>query len=427
MKILFIAHRVPYPPNKGEKLRAFWELRELSKRHTIDLFCFYDDDRDVAPANELSRYCRLRYMEKLPFVESRLRALSGLLQGQPFSVAFFQSARMRKEIEAAIRSERYDRIVVFSSSMAQYAGASDAIPKVLDMVDVDSDKWAQYAKRSPWPWSWLWRKEAYLLGKYEGVLTKTFDSTIVCTEAEAQLLRSRASVGNIRVLENLVDATLYVRPKEPLPDDVRRLQPYVIFSGSMDYRPNIDAVQYFCREAFPAIRAKMPEIRFVIAGRNPARSIVGLRREPGIEVTGGVADMRPYLWGASMAVVPLRIARGIQNKILEAIASGTAVVSSSLAASTLPDPIRSCVTVADSAGEICDAVINVLGHRCGKSGEQLQRILYEYMNSLDLPGRLHDLIADPAGRAQNKLHPGPKPLGESSGSTRWRTLATPAN
>jgi polysaccharide biosynthesis protein PslH len=396
MRILFIVHRAPYPPNKGEKLRALWELRELSRQHTVDLFCFYDDPDDKKHAQVLSQYCRHHYMEKTSYWASGLRAISASLLGQPFSVAFFRSRRMRKRIEAALHSERYDRIVVFSSSMAQYARYVKDIPRILDMVDVDSDKWSQYANHSSWLWSWLWRREAKCLGLYESALVREFTRTVMCTHAEAQLLRSKAPVGHIEVLENFIDVDAYARSNE-LPDLIRHWQPYVIFSGSMDYWPNVDAVQYLYREVFPLIRRQMPQVRLVIAGRNPTHSILALKKDPCVEVTGGVPDMRPYLWGASAAVVPMRMARGIQNKILEALASGTPVVSSTLAASALAPALRSLVTLADSPNEISAAVIKLLHHGSDNSPEALHEALKAYMNSLELPSQWQSLISDPSG------------------------------
>jgi len=395
MRILFIAHRVPYPPNKGEKLRAFWELRGLSKSHTVDLFCFYDDPEDVKHARELNQYCHRLYLEKISFLRSRARAISAALRGRPFSAAFFHSHRMARRINLAIHSGYYDRIFVFSSSMAHYVRAAGKIPKVLDLVDVDSDKWLQYANHSSWPWSWLWQREAKILGAYEESLVRDFSSTVVCTEAEAQLLRSKAPHGRINVLQNFLDVDAYL-PASPLPDFIRAWQPYLIFSGSMDYRPNIDAVTYFCREVFPLIRRAAPEVRLVIAGRNPDRSVLALKADSSVEVTGSVSDMRPYIWGAAAAVVPMRIARGIQNKILEALAGGVPVVSSAAAASALSPELRALLTVADSPQNISAAVIKLLQDGSDISSQDLRVALKNYISDLDLPAQLQRLVNDPA-------------------------------
>lgn len=395
MQILFIAHRVPYPPNKGEKLRALWILRELSKSHAVDLFSFYDDREDLKHVPELRKYCRNHYLEKIPWVKSRLRAVGGLLLGKPFSTEFFRSPRMERRIRSALHSGYYDRIVVFSSSMAQYARVTGKIPKVLDLVDVDSDKWLQYANQGAWPWSWLWRREARLLGEYESSLVAEFSNTVVCTDAESRLLRSKASTGRISVLQNFLDANAYCPSDQPLPDFIRAWQPYVVFSGSMDYRPNIDAVRYFCAEVLPLVRKRLPELRFVIAGRNPSRSILALKSNSNIQVTGAVSDIRPYLWGAAIAVAPMRIARGVQNKILEALASGIPVITTTAAATALPAPLRDLLVVADQPHEISTALVTMLRDGSGISSHFLRATLSTYIGSLNLQAQLERLVRDP--------------------------------
>jgi sugar transferase (PEP-CTERM/EpsH1 system associated) len=415
MRILFIAHRVPYPPNKGEKLRAFWELRELSKSHTVDLFCFYDDSEDAKYARELSQYCHRLYLEKVSFLGSRMRAIAALLRGQPFTAAFFHSGRMERRINLALRSGYYDRIFVYSSSMAHYVRAAGKIPKVLDLVDVDSDKWQQYANHSSWPWTWLWRREARALGAYEESLVRDFSSTVVCTEAEAQLLRSKASHGRIEVLQNFLDVDAY-RPANPLPEFIRAWQPYVIFTGSMDYRPNIDAVRYFCREVFPLIQRAMPKVRLIIAGRNPDRSVLALKVDSSIEVTGSVPDMKPYIWGASTAVVPMRIARGIQNKIIEALAGGVPVVSTTAAASALSPTLRSLLRVADSPQDISAAIIRLLRNGSEISSSDIREALKSYIDNLNLPALLQRLVNDPA-----------ESLGTNDESTQRQVLVAELN
>ena len=402
MRILFIAHRVPYPPNKGDKLRALWELRELSRQHTVDLFCFYDDPEDKKHVQGLSQYCNSYYLEEISFLRSRLHSINALLLGQPFTVAFFRSPRMSKEIDSALRSGLYDRIVVFSSSMGKYVDAAENIPRILDLVDVDSDKWRQYAKQSAWPWSWLWRREAKLLGNYESSLVRDFSTTVVCTAAEAQLLRAKAPTGRIEVLQNFLEVDAYDPARGLIPDSLRAWQPYLIFSGSMDYRPNIDAVKFFCADVFPLIHREVPEAHLVIAGRNPDRSVLALQADSAVHVTGSVSDIRPYLWGAAAAVAPMRIARGVQNKILEALASGIPVVSSSGAASALPQTLRNLLIVADTPQAISAATINLLRHGSEIASQDLRETLRTHIDHLDLRSQLERLIADPTRSAEER-------------------------
>lgn len=401
MRILFIAHRVPYPPNKGEKIRALWELRELCREHVVDLFCFCDDPQDRKLAGELKQYCNQLYVEDLSPFWSRMRALAALITGRPFSVAFFRSRTMAKRIGAALRSASYDRIFVFSSSMAQYAEASAEVLRVLDLVDVDSDKWLQYAERSRWPWAWLWRREAARLGAYEARLVRDFTLTLVCTDEEARLLRAKAPLGSIRVLENFLDVGQYDPGNWTAPDSIHALKPYVVFTGSMDYRPNVDAALFFYREVFPLVRRDLPELRLVIAGRNPHSSIGALGADPAVRITGSVTDMRPYIWGASAAVVPMRIARGVQNKILEALASGIPVVSTTAAAQALPPVMRSLLRVADTPQAIAAAVIDLVRTGANQPACELRAAFRKYVQNLDLQFQLRELVADPGAD-----HPG---------------------
>ena len=395
MRILFIAHRVPYPPNKGEKIRALWQLRELSRNNKVDLFCFCDDPEDKKHAPRLQEYCDRLYVEDLPFLSSRVRALQALLTGKPFSVEFFRSPTMARQINTALHSNSYDRIFVYSSSMAQYVQSARGLSRILDLVDIDSDKWRQYAEKSAWPLSWLWRREAQRLGTYEGRLVKDFALTLVCTEAEANLLRPKSPAGNIEVLQNFLDVNYYDPRSFVPPEAIRKLQPYVVFSGSMDYRPNVDAAVFFCKEVFPFIRKMMPNLRVVIAGRNPHSAVTDLQSDSAIHVTGNVADMRPYIWGASAAVVPMRIARGVQNKILEALASGTPVVSTSMASHALPSGARSLLRVADTPPAIAEAIVDLINKTTNKTSQALRTAFRLYVESLDLNSKLQRIVADP--------------------------------
>jgi sugar transferase (PEP-CTERM/EpsH1 system associated) len=390
-RILFVLHRTPYPPNKGDKLRSFWELKELGKWADVDLFAFYDDPDDGRYAAELKKYCGEVYLEKLAYFRSRLNATRALLSGRSFTTGFFYSPKMAEKIQSALRSRKYDRILVFSSSMAQYVETSE-VTRILDLVDVDSDKWEQYAKQGRGPSRWLWGLEANRLGEYEVRIVKRFSTTLVCTEAEANLLRSRVPQGKIRVLQNFLDVDKYDPQQTTLPESVRRWQPYMVFSGSMDYFPNVDAANYFYQEIVPLVRREIPETRFVIAGRNPDRSIQHMSSDAAVLLTGSVPDMTPYICGAAVAVVPMRIARGVQNKILEALAGGVPVVSTSAAAKALPESLRSLLLVADSPSDFSAAVIRVLREGGPIAGSRLRAALKDHMEHLDLSWQLQTLV-----------------------------------
>src|SRR5437660_4621607 len=360
MRILFLVHRLPFPPNKGDKIRSFWELKSLSARHEVDLFCFYDDPSDEQYIGELNRYCRRSYAEKIPVLRSRARAMAAALSGRPFSLGFFFSPSMKQRIEEALTSQTYDLILVFSSQMAQYVESVTSIPRIIDMVDVDSNKWEQYAEHTLPPSSWLWQREGKNLAKFENRIVAEFSLTLVCAEGEAKILRDRCASSRICSLPHPLDIEYYDPASVGVSEEIAALQPFIIFTGSMDYFPNVDAVLQFYSKVFPLIRRQLPDLRFVIAGRNPRSSIVRLAEDPSVRLTGAIPDMRPYLRGASAAVVPLRIARGLQNKMIEAMAMGVPVAASSMTAAALPTSLSSLLVVEDEPQRLADRIVELL-------------------------------------------------------------------
>jgi sugar transferase (PEP-CTERM/EpsH1 system associated) len=392
MRILFLAHRLPYPPNKGDKIRSCWELRALAEHHKVDLACFYEQAEDEQYIDQVAHYCDHCYVEKLATGESRLRAAVAVLRGSPFSIAYFHSAKMEKAIRKALRSRKYDLIFVFSSSMAHYVDGVPGVPKVLDMVDVDSDKWAQYARRAHPPLSWLWSYEANRLGRYEAKLLHGYSATLVCTDAEAELLRGRCASPKINVVGNALDTKYFDPAATDLPEQIGRLQPYVVFSGAMDYLPNVDAVTYFCREILPLVRQKVPNITFVAAGMNPSRTVRQLAAEKGVHVTGTVPDIRPYLQGAAASVIPMRLARGIQNKVLESLAMGLPVITTSRVTASLPGSLSPFLFTEDSAAAFAERVAEVVASGFKPAREQLRQVLASEYGAPRVRQMLEDVL-----------------------------------
>src|ERR1700732_1734820 len=240
MRILFLAHRLPYPPDKGYKIRSFRELVALSKNHEVDLFCFYDQPEDRGYFAEVQRYCRNLYAERISWSRSRVRALFAVILGRSLTTAFFHSPFMAARIQEALKSEQYDLVFVFSSSMAPYAKFAQEVPRVLDMVDVDSDKWKQYADHVRPPASWLWRREAVKLAEDEKCWVHDFSLTLLCTLAESELMKQAAPEANIEGFENPMDVGYFDPSLVGISPEIEILRPYIIFTGSMDYFPNID-------------------------------------------------------------------------------------------------------------------------------------------------------------------------------------------
>jgi polysaccharide biosynthesis protein PslH len=391
MRILFLAHRLPYPPNKGDKIRSFRELEALARGHEVDLFCFYDQAEDRQYFTIVRQYCRDFYAEKISWLRSRAQAALACALGSPFTTAFYHSPRMANRVRKATIERKYDLIFVFSSSMAPYVERASE-PRVLDMVDVDSDKWNQYANYTRLPTSWLWGAEGRRLAKYEARWAREFSMTLLSTRSEAECLRRNVPGATIEELENRMDMSYFDPDAVFVPSEIAAWQPYIIFTGSMDYFPNVDAVRFFHREVFRSIQILLPRARLVIAGRNPTRAVRQLASNPAVVVTGSVPDIRPYLCGASVAVAPLRVARGVQTKIFEAMAMGVPAVISSRVAKAVPGCLLSEVSVEDDPGRLTALLVQKL--RSGTAAARLaaRPALMEYYRSLRWEDQLQDKL-----------------------------------
>jgi len=385
MKLLFLAHRVPYPPNKGDKIRSYHELRAFARRgHEIHLVAFADDVRDLQHQVELARWCASVRIIRLRKFWARLRALLALLLprpaaaplSRPLSLGYFGSRRVARAIGRALAGGEFDAIFVYSSVMAQYVPAEWHSRTVVDLVDVDSEKWREYGERTRWPQSWLYGVEAARLRRYEYKVVSRFAQTILTTPREAALLGRLDEFtrrARLRVITNGVDLD-YFHPDDKLPEAAANnpmvhfadvgpradSAPRLVFTGAMDYYANVEAVEWFVNKVLPRVREREPRAEFFIVGANPAARVRRLAAQPGVTVTGFVADVRPYLLGAAACVVPLRIARGVQNKLLEAMACGKAVVATTQAAAALRVKGGEELLVADDPEEFTAATLRVI-------------------------------------------------------------------
>jgi sugar transferase (PEP-CTERM/EpsH1 system associated) len=345
MRLLYIAHRIPYPPNKGDKIRSYNELVFLCKRYEVDLVTFLEGPKDGEYVRKLQGICRTVSGFRRGLVMQGLRMLRGFLRREPLSVALYDHAAMRGKVRRLIAEHRYARIVVFSGQMVQYL-PSDALPRtVIDFCDVDSHKWDNYADRLPFYVSWFYRMEARRLFAFENAASRKAFASVFITPAELKLFRDLGGEGRAVTLGNGVDTDFFSpRPEAPV-------KGRILFTGAMDYFPNEEGVAWFAKEVFPELRARHPEARFIIAGSNPTLKVKALARIDGVEVTGFVEDMRLEQARAHVVVVPLRIARGMQNKVLEAMACGKAVVVSRKAMGGIHGEHGRDLLVADSAPE----------------------------------------------------------------------------
>lgn len=326
MKILFLAQRVPFPPNKGDKLRSFNEIKFLSQTHEVHLACLTDRKSDCRYQSELRQYCRTVEIVYLPPILSKLATLFALFSRAPLTRANFYSARLSAKVREMIEKECFDLIFIFCSSMAQYAEHHQNIPKIIDFVDVDSEKWQQYALYARPPMQWIYQLESRRLRAYETELAQTCQHGFLVSAKETEDFQRIVSKAlPLTPIINGVDSDFFQPSTEPYEPN------NLVFTGAMDYFANIEAVLYFALRILPLIQDSVPEIKFVIVGSNPSKEVIALAKStPNILVTGYVDRVQPYVTGSSVFVAPMRIARGLQNKILEAMAMGVPVVTSPL-------------------------------------------------------------------------------------------------
>lgn len=327
---LFLCHRLPYPPNKGDKIRSFHILKKLSQISQVYLGTLVDDPLDWNHVSGVNDYvvdsC---IIERRSLKRHWPQCLSGMMQGKPLTNVLFYSPELKFWVDSLIKHKRIDKIYVFSSAMAQYVlEYADKIPIITDFVDVDSLKWAQYAQSKWFPLNMLYKLEASRLKHYEAEVANKSKASIFVSNQEVALFRKsyKDMTSKVISIQNGVD-TSYFNPELKFANPYQGNKKRLLFTGLMDYWPNIDAVQWFVKEVFTKVSYIAPEVEFYICGANPTKAVFKLSRS-NVIVTGRVPDMRPYLQHADIIVAPLRIARGIQNKVLEALSMSKLIVAS---------------------------------------------------------------------------------------------------
>lgn len=388
-KLLYLVHRMPYPPNKGDKVRSFHLLKHLLASHEVYLGTFIDDPEDEQYLPVLQGLCAEVHAIRLHPGTTRLTSLRGLLTGEALTIPYYRNAGLTRWVRALSAREKLDAVVVFSSSMAQYAAEVPGLPLLVDFVDVDSAKWADYAKSHAWPLSWLYRREGSRLLSFEAEVAARAACSFFVTEKETSLFRRLAPDcrGRVEPLCNGVDAEFFA----PVPE---RASPFaanelpLVFTGAMDYWPNADAVTWFVAEALPALRKGWPQLSFYIVGRSPTPAVQALAG-PGVVVTGTVPDVRPYLQHAAAVVAPLRLARGIQNKVLEAMAMARPVVAAHSCVEAIAAEEGVELLSADAAEDYVSQLDALLGdpqhaQAIGTAGRE--RVLQSYSWSAHLSG-----------------------------------------
>lgn len=350
-RILYVAHRIPYPPDKGDKIRSWRTVEHLARRYDVHLAAFVDDREDFRHQARLEEVCASVALVPLERRLATIRSAQGLLTGEPLTFPYYRDARMTRAVRAA-RARGLAAEIAFSSSMAPYL-ADAASPVIVDLCDADSAKWAEYGRRKGWPLSAIYAREGRLLARAETAIITRADAAFAITEEEADLLGSREGVVKpVHWFANGVDAAYFSPTSAPHADRID-----AVFVGAMDYWANVDAVSWFAREIWPKVRQSISDATFYIVGSKPDAAVLALHGRDGVTVTGRVDDVRPFVAASKIAVAPMRIARGIQNKVLEAMAMEKAVVATpaalegidatvgaeAVAAASAPTFARECV------------------------------------------------------------------------------------
>lgn len=399
-EILFLVHRAPWPPDRGDRIRSWHMFEALAKLAPVHIAALADTKADaVMASNKMAKLCKSLAVEVRDV--SRPSALAqAVFRGEPVSNRLFRNAALARHVDALLARGMVTHIVAFSGQMAQYLPARFDGRVVMDFVDVDSAKFATYAEQDRrQPLRWVHAREARTLGAYEAAVARRVDASLFVSEAEAALFRSRSGLGADRVLAvgNGID-TDHFDPAVSLERADAGQGPLAVFTGQMDYRPNIEAVRWFAADILPLIRTRHPQLRFAIVGRAPTAEVRALTALPGVIVTGEVPDVRPWLAAADAVVAPLLLARGVQNKLLEAMAMARPVVASMAAATGIDAVPGEHLRVADTAEAMADAVAGLLDDpaaatRMGMAAREQMLARYGWEARLAPLGRLLGLAA----------------------------------
>ena len=396
MRIFFVCQRVPFPPDRGDKITTYNEVQHLAKRHEVHVFCLADGQEDLANAKELRSSTASVTAVPISALRSKIRALRVLFRTEPLSVAMLSEPTLHAEIRRRFADLKPDVIMVYSSNAAQFAEPFARARRIMQFADLDSLKFRDYAMRSRPPMQWVYTMEAQRLLDYERRIARTFTHSLVCTEVEAHDFRTLIPDVSVSTVRNGVDLNYFQ------PTGESKQLASLVFTGVMNYTPNVDAVLWFCAEILPLIHKEVPQATLTICGSRPIEAVRRLGRRPGVTVTGRVPDVRPYLDRAEVFVAPLRLARGIQNKLLEAMAMGLPVVTSRAAWRATAIPEGEGIVAADERGEFATHVIRLLrDSTCraamGKSARAAVGRDYTWAAQLEkLDGVIADVISTPA-------------------------------
>lgn len=378
MRVLFLTQRLPFAPNRGDRVRAYHMVRTLVPHVELEVVSFAHDDGEAEQVDAVRSLGARATAVPLTPVRNYAAAVAGLPGSRPLTHYLLNAPEMSTILASIASARRPDLVFAYCTGVARFAVEPPlaGIPLVVDFVDVDSRKWATLADTASPVMKWVYRREARLLGRFERTAATEARTNLVVNDRERDALLEIAPAADVRVIENGVDLTSLRRPNG---DD----SPAVTFCGVMNYAPNVDAVLWFAKEVWPLVRASQPSARFIVVGSDPTPAVRQLAStENGIEVTGAVADVKPYLWSAAVSVAPLRTARGIQNKVLEALAAGLPAVVTGQVMDGLPVEVRDACRVADAPRAFAQEMLALLaldapGRRAVAARARLEGLTWE--------------------------------------------------
>ena len=403
MRVLVLTQRLPYAPNRGDRLRVYHMLQHLRTRAEVELVSLVHDDDEASRVGEVKTFVPHVTALRVSRARTCLNAIAALPTKRALTHALLDAPGMRTALDTIVRERRPDVVFAYCSSMAQFALQSPLaeIPLVLDFVDVDSQKWKDLAAQSAWPRSWIYRREAATLGAFEARAAARAVTSLVVNAREASLARALAPGADVRVLSNGVELDR-LRPTQAPSSKAQ-----IVFCGVMDYAPNDDGMRWFVREVWPLVRSTRPDATLAIVGPGATKDLRQLcAGDPAITITGRVPDVRDWLWDSAVGIAPLHVARGLQNKALEAIAAGLPIVITEAVAGGLPPEAAPALAVANAADRFAHHLIALLN----EAPERRRRLAAAAeLSSLTWPNTLEPLwpilkhAADSRSQAVNPM------------------------
>jgi polysaccharide biosynthesis protein PslH len=403
LKILYVCHRFPYPPKRGGTIRPFNMIRHLSQSHAVTVCSLTHSPQQTQDAQGIAPFCSEFHIGQVDDRFQTLRMIATIPTPLTASASFFHSSALNRRIRRLLARKSFDLVFVHCSSVAHYVQHVVGIPKILDFGDMDSQKWLEYAEHKPFPLSMAYWWEGKRLRAEEKRLARHFDLCTTITRAEQQTLIDYGGDTPSDWFPNGVDDGFF----KPL-EDAAYDPDTIAFVGRMDYFPNQQSMFDFCAEVLPLLKAKRPQIKLQIVGAEPSPAVRKLADIPGVTVTGSVPDVRPFVGRAALTVAPLRIARGTQNKILEAMAMGVPVVASNIAAAGVDAVPGQHLLTADAPADMCQQILRILddpserarlsdagrarvrsNHAWPNSMKRLDAIIDRCVASFVRPSRLH--------------------------------------